>query len=72
MTIQFTCPLIDDIICHIENLEIDDAIEKLEDLRKMNAALRYDAYYWKKMYNIVMYGDKEFNPEVLPKIRGVR
>lgn len=65
--IPFTCPLIDDIISHIESLEISEALEKLEDLRKMNAALRYDAYYWKKLYNIVVYGEKDFNPEVLPK-----
>lgn len=46
---------------------IQEVIDILEELRDMNAELRYNATYWKRMYNLRQFGDEEFNPEVLPK-----
>lgn len=39
----------------------------LEELRKLNADLRYNATFYKKLYNHFRFGDSDYNPEVLPK-----
>lgn len=82
MNVPYTCPLIDEIISdlkqhkviggphdsyHISSFRLELIIEKLEGLREMNKALRYDAGYWKKLYEYARYGEMDFNPEVLPK-----
>lgn len=80
MNVPYTCPLIDEIITDLKMHRLsgqtkeyiislnrlETVIEKLEELRKMNMALRYDAGYWKKLYEYTRYGEMDYNPEVLP------
>lgn len=74
MRINYTCPLIDEIIEIIdlttENKKgtINICIKnKLEQLRQSNIELRKQAEYYKSLYNATIFHEYEFNPEVLPE-----
>lgn len=68
MKITYTCPIIDDVIDLIKIQNFDEVYPKLEELRDINKALRYDMNYWKNQAEFFRTGIEKFNPETLPKI----
>jgi hypothetical protein len=81
--VPYTCPTIDKIIdelkrhksispgqagsYYISAFRMEVIVEMIEEVRSMNAALRYDAKYWKKLCDTIRFGAEDYNPEVLPQ-----